>query len=46
MSDECIKNIIMYYKDEMKEKLIVALETFKNSLEFPFLINNPIGERK
>jgi len=46
MSDECIKNIIMYYKDEMKGKLIVSLEPFKDSLVFPLLINITIGENK
>ena len=44
LSDPCIHKIIMYFKEEMTEKLRIALEPFKDKITVPLEIRIRYGD--
>lgn len=43
---ECVYKVIDYFKNEMREKLTIALEPFREELEYPLVIIIKIGSKE
>ena len=44
-NDPAIHQIVMYYKDELKKNLEVALKPFKDKIKMPLEITIVLGEK-